>query len=232
MFLGDRTNELLFRASKREVTAIVTISLPGIDPKASPESFGSIIEGRKLFTPKASTATAFSQAATVWQFNDNCVPVVERDPVSLQAIREQLHDRTKRLNAGEFKSLDDGEQIAVFESEDIIARATGIPAKLHITFSDSVEKAVLAVSVLPFGGLKKYIGHLLEKAAEAGGQLHDVAVTHVSALSAVDYYNIATKTYYPGHRFSSGNKALVTGNNGFVDMGVAVENNSPKPRYH
>lgn len=232
MFLADRTDELMFRAANREITAIVTLSLPGIDPKAGPESMGAIIQGRKLYTPRENTSVAFSQAANVWQFDDRCAPEIGRSPALLEEIKRELYDRTKKLNAEEMKGVGASGKAAIFDSEDLISKGTGIPSKISIDFAGSPERAVLAVSVLPFENLKKYLVHLVEKADEAGGGLHDVTITHRSAISAVDYYELPTRSFQQGRRFSAGHHMLAHATNTLISMGVPYGNTPPKPRYH
>ncbi len=232
MFLGDRTKELVFRAAHREVTAMVTLSLPGIDPKANPESFGAIIKDRKLFSPAAGAGSVFSQSANVWKFDDNCVPAIEKDPALLKSLKDELDGRTKGLHSGHFTGLDYSDQDAVFDSEDLVGKGTGIPSRLNIDFGASFERAVLAITMLPFDRLKGYLCNLVEKADEAGGQVHDVVITHKSSLSAKDYYKIAGRELHPGRRFSSGDYMLARATNALIDMGIPAGNTPPKPRYH
>lgn len=232
MFLGNRDKELMFRATHREVTAIATISLPGVDPKVSPKSFGAIIEDKKLYAPKTSPTVVFSQAATAWKFDDECLAEIETNPALLQSVKGELQDRTRRLNAGEFKSLLGSERLALFDSEDLVRKGTGIPSRLKIDFDESPEKAVLAVTALPFKNLRHYLCHLLEKASEAGGGLHDVVITHTSSVSAAEYNRIATAQYHPGNLFSAGHYMLVKADRSLEKMGVPKGNDPPKPRYH
>ncbi len=232
MFLGDRTAELVFRATNREITAIVTLSLPGIDPKADPNNFGVIIKGKNLHTPKADASVVFSHAANVWKYDDRCVAAIEKDPAFFKEISDELKARTAKLNTGELNNLNSFEQAAVFESEDLVTQGTGIPSILRIDFDESVEKAVLAVSALPFEKLRNYIFHLIEKSSETNGSLHDVTITHSSSVSAMDYYKMATRTFHPGRRFSDGDYMLRKAERALIDMGVPAGNSPPKPRYH
>ncbi len=232
MFLADRTDELMFRAANREITAIVTLSLPGIDPKAGPESMGAIIQGRKLYTPRENTSVAFSQAANVWQFDDRCAPEIGRSPALLEEIKRELYDRTKKLNAEEMKGVGASAKAAIFDSEDLISKGTGIPPKISIDFAGSPERAVLAVSVLPFENLKKYLVHLVEKADEAGGGLHDVTITHRSAISAADYHQLPTLSFHQGARLSAGDFMIGKAQWALANIGIPHGNDRPKPRYH
>ena len=191
MFLGDRTKEIVHRATHREVTAIVTLHLPGIDVGVHPANLGAIIEDRKILSPGRVPSEAFSQAANVWKFDDQCSPLIEKDLVVLKEIRDEIADRTTQLNKGHLDHLNEFERRAVFESEDLVARATGVVQTISINFSESAQKGMLAVTAIPFRRVKNYLLSLAEKAHEQGGSLDSVDIVHSDSISAADYYKIA-----------------------------------------
>lgn len=230
MFLGDRTEEIFYRATNREITAIFTCYVPGISSSASIESYGAIIQDKQLFSPKG-VAKAFTQAAVVLKFDDSCIPAVQRSPIVLEEIRSTIHDRTHYLNDDQLCELSSSQREALFDCEDVIGSATGIPPRIDIDFSKSAQKGILQASTLPFPKAKDFILDLAEKLDREGGGLHDAVIGHKATITAIDYYQISRRELHPGWRRSAGQVMLDRATNALIQIGIPSGNNPPAARY-
>lgn len=204
MFLvGNRQSEVFQRATHRDVTAFINATAPGFDPKANPmQQLGMIVENKtSLFN---LTAMPVTQGATVWKQDDTCEPLITKDIGTLHRILERLGRRTAAANSEKVAHMSFDDQKELFNSEDLIAEAVGIPHKLQLNFVAASEGQKDDIEAVPFPKLKEFILLLNMKLDEIGGEVRSATIVHQSAMSAFDYYSLQTESQITGHRFTFG----------------------------
>jgi hypothetical protein len=195
ILVGSREQEILDRARNRKVTAIIHISAPNVDEGASPEQFGVIYQGKMPARP-LNTSQMFAQTAQAWQMDDECPVLAERDPQVLAAILEAVTRRMYALNRGDLREIHTDKKRVMFDCDDLVYRASGIPVHLKLDFRKSAEVFEGDLERLPFPKLKEFLHVVYDRLQKIGGTLHSADITHVAAISAIDYYKISTKEYF------------------------------------
>lgn len=208
---GNRQEEIIARATKRLVTAMIYMMAP---PQQTNRPLhlrnqGILIENGKPVVP-LTAKEAFLQNVEVWRWNDECVTPLQKTPDVLLKAVEVIGSRTKRINNGDLAHLDLKDQKAVFDSKDIISRATGVPPQMHFDFIDAVQTKDELIEKVPFVKLKKYLKSLESSLEPIGGQITGADVSHADYMSAFDYYEIGFG-HHLGHRFFYGDVMLAKG---------------------
>jgi len=223
---ASREREVYDRASHRSVTAFVNMEIPGQDPHVNPENYGVIIHSPKaiqasILLDKAIDA-AFARAATCWKFEDTCEPLVQRDPVVLQRAMRVIARRMKALSETGAANLSRDDKKALFDSADVIDEATGIKRKLTYDFNGSVLTEA-QIDQIPFPKVKDFIFRLLEKLTKMDGSIQSVDITHTTAMSAFEYYEmVLNPSLQPGKKFSYGDVMLARGYNLLAEVGMPL----------
>jgi hypothetical protein len=208
---GNRQEEIIARATKRLVTAMIYMMGPQQQTNR-PQHLGNqgfLIEKGKPALP-LTAKEAFLQNVEVWRWNDECVTPLQKKPDVLLNAIEVIGSRTKRINSGDLAYLDLDAQKAVFDSKDIISRATGVPPQIHFDFIDAVKTKDELIEEVPFVKLKKYLKSLESSLETVGGQVTGADISHTDYMSAFDYYEIGFG-HHLGHRFYYGDVMLAKG---------------------
>lgn len=223
--LGNRQDEILSRAKNRTVTALVNISAPGVEPGSLHGLFGMIVEKGR---PALPTNEVHAQSSHMWQMSDTCETLAEKDADVLAEILDELAKRMASLKSPKFVGLNFDSQKIVFNSEDLVERANGIPSRLHIDFKGEAAASHATIARLPFPKLQSYLSHLEEKVEQIGGRIHSADIAHGPSMSAFDYYEMATKKYVAGQKFTYGHVMLARATNLLQQIGIPFVE-APKP---
>ena len=217
---GNRQEEILTRAKNRTVSAIIHMSAPDIDPNINPSQFGMIVENKKP-VHSLTSKKAFAQGAQSWVQDDTCVTLAEKDPKVLYEILEAVGRRMKSIE-GELQRLHGDDKKVIFNSEDLVNKATGIPLRMRFNLNESENGLQRDILKLPFNKLQSYLLTLQEKLENIGGKIHSVDVAHTASMTAFEYYELATKTLVPGRKFSYGDIMLSKAYNLLKDIGMPL----------
>jgi hypothetical protein len=222
---ASREREVFDRASHRSVTALVNMEIPGQDPHVNPENYGVIIHSQKALQASRildqALDAAFARSATCWNFEDTCEPLVQRDPAVLQRTMSLIARRMKALSEAGAVNLSRDDKKALFDSADVIDEATGIKPKLTYDFNGSVL-AESQISQIPFPKLKEFVLRLLEKLTKMDGSIQSVTISHTTAMSAFEYYEMALNPHIQGKRFSYGEVMLIKAQNLLAEVGMPL----------
>jgi hypothetical protein len=220
LVIGNRQDEVFLRASFRSVSAIVTMAVTS-DKNVSPLKLGIIMDEKGPALP-VTTIGFKAQGAHYWQQEDTCKPAITVSPKLLGEVLDELGERTKQHNTKTAASEDIKEKQKLFNAEDLITKATGIPAHVRLDFIKGDQDISKELSMVPFPKLKNFLHHLFQKLAENGGGLQTVDVTHVSAMTVFDFYEIGTQKYVPGNKISYGDVMLGKAYNLLGDVGMPL----------
>ncbi len=211
MFLvANRQEEVLSRASNRKVCAHIQM----IGPEEA-RNAGTIIESSRP-AYNLTSEVAFQQHAHVWLQEDTCEPLVAKDPELLAKVVKFIGDRTKDIDTGKYALLHSQERKRLFNSDDAIDRANGIPTHSTLKFNP-LGGGVNEIRSVPFKDLQDFLFHLSAKLGAVGGRIDTVDITHSAAQSAFDYYEIATHRYGTGRVQTLGDIMLATAFNMLTD---------------
>ncbi len=221
----NRTQEIVDRATKRLVTAFISmITPPDPDHAFAPE--GVIIRDRKILSPD------FTASVTVWQQEDTCQPKIAKDPALMLEIMDALKRRAHAVHVEGGFTLD--EQAALFESRDLTDKAAGIPPRLAMTFNDNSLATAQAIEGIPFNRLREYAALLQYKLGEIGGRLESIEAAHVPAMTAREYNEAAIARHIQGLRFTHGHRMLAQAHNllGAIEEAREARERARKPVFH
>ncbi len=207
MFIGNRQEEVLFRASHRKVVANVHM----IGPEESKNAGLFIGEGGK---PIADLKSEFAlrQHVHFWNQEDTCEPLIVKDSELLAKVVKAIGKRTSDIDAGKYALLHSQERKRLFNSDDLVDRANGIPLHYTLKFSELSSGATEIMGV-PFKDLQDFLFHLSGKLGEIGGRIESVDIAHSTAQSAFDYYKIVTQRFSHGKTHTIGDLMLVSAYN-------------------
>lgn len=218
----DRQKEIVHRARHRLVMAFITLEahVATVD-EINTENLGVRIKNRKAKI-EANEDGFIIHSAQVLETDDQCEALVEKDPAVMQDVLTKLKDRNRAsLNTG----LSAEEQDILFESEDIVLQATGLPSRISIVFASQNQEFAKALRSLPFAKLTDYFSILNDKMSAINGRIHSVDITHKSAVSAHDFYRIASKSFAAGGFVATdGRRILADGHNMLNGMIMPVGN--------
>lgn len=221
LLTANRQEEILSRAKNRTVTAFIQMAIPTNHLPDDPKKLGIIVEDKKPFY-SLTAAYSNAQGSHVWQQDDTCDTLAEKNPRVLFEILEALRHRMKGIDGGMLQSLHGDDKRVIFNSEDLVHKATGIPTRLNVKFEDSAEKVKAGILSLPFKGLQSFLLHLDDKLQNFGGRLHSADITHQSSMSAFDYYEISLQKAGIGRKFTYGDVMLTNAYNLLKDIGIPL----------
>jgi hypothetical protein len=214
---GGEQREILDRAQNRTVMAMIDIYAPvevGVAFKAGAlqkSETDVVVWGNR----------AYFHTATVWEADDHCLTLVEKDPIVLAKAAATIRDRRKMVNNGEITDSDAVK--AAFNSEDVITRATGIQPRLNYDFSETTKLGEMpSFETIPFDRLRGYLKNLHKKLVEIDAFLTSAAVEHSSSMTVFDYYEHGFQRLGFGRKFSYGDVMLSRGYNLLTDIGMPV----------
>ncbi|PZQ48269.1 MAG: hypothetical protein DI551_01920 [Micavibrio aeruginosavorus] len=219
LFIGNRQEEILSRARNRSVTAVFHLSAPGVDEGASPEQFGLLYQDGKPLR-SLQFQEIFSQTAHMYKIDDTCEPLVDRDPKVLAQILDAVARRTQALATGELSQFHGDRKRLAFNCDDLVAKATGIPARLKLDFKKSSEVFEGDLARLPFPKLKRTLESVYDKVRTIGGTLHSADIAHTASMSAHDYYEISLQRQFTGYKHTYGDQMLARATSLLQRMGV------------
>lgn len=213
----DRTREIVHRARHRLVLAFLSIEAYESDiRKINTDNFGVTVKERQARI-KADEKGFLIQSACVFETDAECNPLIEKSPMLMETVRKELSDR---MQSSVVQGLHGEDKKVIFESEDVILRATGLSHHIHIEFSQSASNFGNEVSNVPFAKLRELLSGFQEKLVTAGGRLASVDMEHKSAISASDYYRIVIDRLYPGRTASFGDSMIYRANRSLDQVGI------------
>lgn len=215
----DRQKEIVHRARHRLVLAFITLQseVPTV-AEINTDNLGVVI---KQGTAKLeATQDGFIvHCAHILETDEQCETLIEKNPAIMQRTLNKLKDRNRAMLE---HGLRGEERDVLFESEDIIREACGVPHRISLEFSGKAAEFSKAMERLPFRKLSGYFSLLNKKLLAEKGYVHSVDITHKSAMSAYDYYQMATKSFADGFSFSEGNRLLADAHNMLNGMTMPV----------
>lgn len=230
LLVGNREQEILARATNRKVTTIVNMSAPGVDPGSLHGMFGMIVEKRR---PAIATDEVHAQSAHMWQTDDTCEAVAEKNPRVMMEVLRDVAQRMKGLESGGALSrLRLDSQKVVFDSADLVDKANGLPLRLSVSFDGAATDATPAIMGLPFPKIQSFLLKLDDGVRSIGGRLHSADIVHSASMSAFDYYEMAIKEYMPGKKFTYGDVMLARATALLRDVGMPFVAPKPAPKPH
>ncbi len=222
----DRQKEILHRAHHRRVSA--SIQLRTIVPFTDlnhVDNLGVSVRNGEVIIDTDDEGFVL-QSIHVVQTNDECQALIERSPLALSVTLGKVKSRT-RMSTDESFSRE--ERMALFESESAVLEGTGIPARISMDFTSAANDFETKIAPLPFKKLSRYFSILNEKMRDTGGRVQSVDITHQSAVSAYDYYQLPSKAYGQGFTSSDGLRMLNSAYNLLGKMGAPlIQRRDPK----
>ncbi len=214
----DRTREIAHRARHRLVLAMISVEAHEPDLNAiNTKNMGINVQDGKA-SVKANERGFLVQSACVFETDAECDPAIERSPTLMDNVRKKLSDRMQAYVA---QGLHQEDLRPLFESEDVILEATGLPAKISITLPSKDDQVLARVKQdCPFEKLRGHLTAIHEKMMANGGRLVSVDMTHKSGISAFDFYEIAGGQQSTGWKPSYGEIMLRSADRLLGDIGI------------